>query len=162
MCSNGPFTLSVVSYISRDSWGWIGYIMVWMSYPFVFNITLFHYHHHDHADICGCIELINTGTSVRYILSSVCPGLSQCSQLSSMQYMGGCVFSRPSQLFLQLIKTDGGTDRQTDGRTDRQTDRPTNQPTRRMNILPSPFGEESENIILRIHWQNGQYSAWQS
>ena len=37
----------------------------------------------------------------RYILSSVCLRLSQIPQLSFMQYMGLCVFSRP--IYLMLI-----------------------------------------------------------
>ena len=39
--------------------------------------------------------------AVRYIMSSVCLRLSQFSQLSSMQYVGLCVFSLP--IYLMLI-----------------------------------------------------------
>ena len=48
------------------------------------HLTFPHYHHH--ADVSEGIEL------VWYILSNVCLRLNQLSQLSSMQYMGLCVF----------------------------------------------------------------------
>ena len=59
------------------------------------HITLPHSHHY--ADLSECIELLKCLSAF-----SVCLRLGNFSQLSSMQYMGLCIFSLPISLMMIL------------------------------------------------------------